>query len=114
MITDADELTVQDRCQQLDNALGKTGQSKRSTDDRIVLWIPKWHIETWYLYFNTTGVVETREYKAEFRKQIASAERENCHQGFVGEYRSFLASSEALTSMPSLRAANRESAGVAF
>ncbi len=109
VITDADEQTIVHRAQQLDASLRNSDLKQRNSTDRVILWIPRWHIETWYLYFNGFDVVETERYKNQFKKQIGKEALKTCHAGFVKECRSFQSSPDTLPSLPSLLTAYKES-----
>lgn len=63
VITDADKLTVHDRLKQLEDKLSSDGQSPRTHDEPIAVWVPKWSIETWVLYLCGTDVTEARSLK---------------------------------------------------
>ncbi len=111
VITDADEQTIEHRAQQLDASLRNSDLKQRDNTDQVVLWIPRWHIETWYLYFNGFDVVETKRYKDQFKKHIGkeALKLKTCHGGFVGECRKFKPSPDTLQSLPSLLTAYEES-----
>lgn len=49
VITDADELTTAKRRSQLAKALSNDGVSPPDPDDNLLLLVPKWEIETWFL-----------------------------------------------------------------
>ena len=61
--TDADQQTVAQRIQVLE---ANTNPS-RGPLERIVYWIPKWHVETWGLHLNGNEVDEDSNYHS--RKQ---------------------------------------------
>ncbi|NLS98241.1 MAG: hypothetical protein GXX96_39430 [Planctomycetaceae bacterium] len=61
--TDADESSVEGRCQRLACALESNGLTPRSDNEHIALWIPKWHIETWILFLSGEAVNEEADYK---------------------------------------------------
>ncbi len=63
--TDADQQTVKERSRALDNKLSDAIKSSRTSDERVVYWIPKWHVETWGLHLTGTEVQEDRPYKNE-------------------------------------------------
>jgi hypothetical protein len=48
--TDADELTVECRIADLDEACGKMNIAPRKADEKVVMVVPKWNIETWLAY----------------------------------------------------------------
>lgn len=45
--TDADEQTVQQRISRLGQVLRQAELEPRASDERIAIWVPRWHIETW-------------------------------------------------------------------
>jgi hypothetical protein len=47
VITDADNLSVQDRERTLENELRKFGHDPITANEPIVILIPKWQVETW-------------------------------------------------------------------
>jgi hypothetical protein len=61
--TDADEVTVQQRAQRLDDALRDAGCDARTQQERIALWLPRWNIETWLLFLRGDDVDEGINYK---------------------------------------------------
>ena len=64
VVIDADENTVQERLNQLDQALKDAGQVGVPTDaERIARLIPKRNIETWILCLTETNVDEETDYK---------------------------------------------------
>ena len=66
-ITDADALTVEQRAQQLDDALHAAGHERRGRDERIALVIPRRNLESW-IHFGVQGVVdETTDFKTLYR-----------------------------------------------
>ena len=90
VVTDADELTVAARCRELAHSLQDSELSERVASDRIVLWIPRWHIETWHLYFNGHVVDELTGYKHEFNRHIKYSHRKTTVDRFIEAYRCFL------------------------
>ncbi len=68
--TDADELTVQKRCDALAVSLSAANVLKRKVDECIVLWIPKWHVETWILHLSRVHVNENQSYKHEAKAKV--------------------------------------------
>ncbi len=63
--TDADQMTVSQRIQVLETNVNPV----RNSEERIVYWIPRWHVETWGLYFMGNTVDEDTKYKTR-AKQI--------------------------------------------
>ncbi len=56
--TEADEQTVAQRRQMLDSQ----ANPHREPSERIVYWIPKWHVETWGLHLTGSTVDENTDY----------------------------------------------------
>lgn len=56
--TEADEQTVMARTQSLDAFISPP----RDAQERILYWIPKWHVETWGLHLTGTTVDEDTNY----------------------------------------------------
>jgi hypothetical protein len=65
--TDADEQTVAQRRGALEHALAEAGIDRREDHERIVLWIPKRHIETWLLFLAGQDVTEDENCKHRVR-----------------------------------------------
>jgi hypothetical protein len=63
VVIDADTRSIQDRMQQLDQALTEVHLEKRSPDEAICLLIPKRNIETWIHYLLTSSADEETDYK---------------------------------------------------
>jgi hypothetical protein len=101
--TDADEQTHQQRLQRLESALQAEGADARTQDERIVVWIPKWHIETWIAHFSSLEVVEHERCKHRIAKSNVPA----CAKAFVDEYRAF-ADGQTIETLASLYAAYHE------
>jgi hypothetical protein len=60
---DADTRTVQDRLNQLDQALTDSGTQTVVETERIARLIPKRNVETWILCLNEQSVDEETDYK---------------------------------------------------
>jgi hypothetical protein len=60
---DADTLTVLQRHEQLDRALEGTGLTRRQSDEKIALLVPKRNIETWIHYLRKEQVNEEQIYR---------------------------------------------------
>jgi hypothetical protein len=105
--TEADELTVQQRHNALADALRDSAQNPRANDERVVLWIPKWHIETWIYRLQDENrgenVVENESYK----HKVGNPDFASVAQRFVELYHLYkqVKHTEAL---PSLNAAFQE------
>jgi hypothetical protein len=61
--TEADEQTVLERRTALERALKEAKGDPRTSKERIVLWIPKWNVETWFLFLSGEDVDEYGNYK---------------------------------------------------
>ncbi|NQT85879.1 hypothetical protein HQ560_03885 [bacterium] len=101
--TDADEMTVDQRVTRLAAALKKENVEARGNAERIVLWVPKWHIETWLLHFAGGAVDENTNYKNKVKKPNYRATA----KAFLAQYREYKGDSTILT-QPSLRSAYEE------
>lgn len=62
VLIDADKKTVQERLNQLDDALTEDGQKLRPPNENIAIFIPKRNIETWIHYLQDETVDEETEY----------------------------------------------------
>ncbi len=96
--TDADELTVQQRADRLARTLADNRMPPRAGQERIVLWIPKWNIETWLLYFAGHPVDEDHDYSHRLNNPDYCA----AAAAFVEEYRQYKRNATTQT-QPSLR-----------
>jgi hypothetical protein len=63
VMIDADTRTVQDRLNQLDHALRKSGNQVVGDSERIARLVPKRNVETWILCLNEEAVDEETDYK---------------------------------------------------
>jgi hypothetical protein len=63
IITDADILSVENRRRQLGAAVASSGLQARTSDEAIVLLIPRRNIETWIHYLMGQAVDETTAYR---------------------------------------------------
>ncbi len=101
--TEADEQTVIQRDNRLSTDLQAAGVAPRNGDERIVLWIPKWNVETWLLYFAGDVRDENQNYKNDVKKpdyrEVATA--------FVAEYRKYK-QGNTIHTQPSLKMAYKE------
>ncbi len=73
---DADNRTVQDRLVELDGKLVERDLSKRRKEDKIAIFTPKRHIETWLMYLMTEVVDgevvnEIQSYKNIYKKSFS-------------------------------------------
>jgi hypothetical protein len=101
--TDADEQTVQQRGNALAAALDQARLPRRADDERIALWIPKWHVETWILALLGQDVNENENY----RHAAQGANVSEAAKGFVDRFHSFKQDA-ASAPLPSLRTAFEE------
>lgn len=62
VIIDTDNLSIEDRLRQLEQALEATGLAKRKAEERIVILVPNRNIETWIRYLDGNEVDETTSY----------------------------------------------------
>jgi hypothetical protein len=83
--TDADEQTVQYRYGRLAQALQHTDLEPRGANERIVLWVPRWNIETWIVHLLGRGVNEDTDYKY----QVETDDFEPATNEYVRQYRAF-------------------------
>ncbi len=60
---EADEKTVRQEFARLGAGLADSKLPDRDDKERIAIWIPKWHVETWILHLLGTEVDENRKYK---------------------------------------------------
>ncbi len=81
--TEADEQSVGERTQELDDRIAAAGRPPRHPDERIVYWIPKHHVETWGLHLTGTRVDEVTLYK----KEATNVDWPEAGRNFVREYR---------------------------
>jgi hypothetical protein len=63
IITDADNLTVEGRRQQLEGAVASAGSAPRADDEGVAIAIPRRNIETWIHYLMGQAVDETTAYR---------------------------------------------------
>jgi hypothetical protein len=102
--TEADEQTVLERLASLDGALTAVGSNRRQNHERIALWIPKWHIETWLLSLLGQNVDEETSYKNALRDPDVAA----AGKAFVDLLRKFR-QDPTTNVLPSMKAAFQES-----
>jgi len=101
--TDADEQTVQQRHDALAESLRQAALPPREEHERITLWIPKWHIETWILHLAGQEVSEDKSYKHDVRNPDFAATAEK----FVEHFRELKKDPNGET-LPSLKRAFQE------
>ena len=101
--TEADEQTVLERRQRLAQALSEDGLTPRDPDERVCLWVPKWNIETWILYFAGEPCDEHSDQKVRVRKPDFRATA----KAFVDEYRR-LRDGDNVETLSSLELAHEE------
>ena len=61
VLIDADTKTIQERLQQLDDALRENSQPLRQQNEKIAIFVPKRNIETWIHYLQGENVDENTE-----------------------------------------------------
>lgn len=83
LLIDADTHTVDDRHRQLDKVLGDASLSARGPSERIVLWVPKRHIETWVAALSQGDANESDDYKNNMR----DADYRSAARRFANQYR---------------------------
>ena len=84
VVIDADKQTVDERHEQLAAALEHSGSERRGAAERIVIWVPKRHIETWVAYLSGRDANEEDDYK----HAVADADYRPPAARFVDRYRS--------------------------
>jgi hypothetical protein len=80
---DADKQTVEYRHEQLATALEQARLDQREPDERVVIWVPKRHIETWIAHLLGQIADEETDYKNVMR----DADYRPAAQTFVERYR---------------------------
>ena len=83
VVIDADRQTVDRRHEQLAAGLSAAALERRSSDEQIVLWVPKRHIETWIADLVGKPANEDDEYKNAMR----GADYRRAASCFVDRYR---------------------------
>ena len=102
--TDADEQSVQQRLQRLDDFLTEAGLEVRGPQERIAIWVPRWNIETWLLFLSGRDVDEAANHKGQARDiDIKAAARE-----YVRRFRRYVRKPAAENHLPSLVSAFEE------
>jgi hypothetical protein len=102
--TDADEFTVVQRHAQLDAAIQLENLDPRSTAERIVLWIPRWNVETWLL--SLSGQVVDEEDK-KTKERVRQPDYQAAAVEFNRQFR-IHQRGEPLVTLPSLEFAYTE------
>ena len=69
VVIDADRETTEHRHHRLSSELADADLPKRSEDERIVIWIPRRHIETWVAYLLSNTVTEDEDWKRRMQGQ---------------------------------------------
>lgn len=77
---DADSGTVEQRHQQLAEALNAAGESARKPEERIAIAVPRRNIETWLYGLSGVAVDETYDFKRDPAGRIAASERKRCDE----------------------------------
>jgi len=70
VVTDVDNITVQQRADTLNQACMDAGVESRRENERVVFIMPKWAIETWILTLNGQDVNEDKQIETR-HKQVA-------------------------------------------
>lgn len=83
--SEADQQTVAARAQVLDDKIAAVGAPPRNSDERILYWIPKRHVETWGLHLTGSHVDEDTNY----HRAGDSIDWAKAGLGFRGEYLEF-------------------------
>jgi hypothetical protein len=96
--TDADEQTVQQRFQRLAEVLQETGREPRAPHERIVIWAPRWNIETWLLFLSGREVDEVANYKG----QASEVDTRAAAREFMRRFREWVHDPVAGPHLPSL------------
>lgn len=102
--TEADELSVSQRRQQLEKVLQNEGLQARGLQERIVLWIPKWNVETWILHLSGQVVTENQKIH---KIQVSTIDFRAVAAEFLKEFQVFKSAQE-IDSLPSLETAYEE------
>lgn len=58
VIIDGDRYGVSERLRSLNEACGRRGVAKRSSADKVVIFVPTWNIETWLAYLDGEKIDE--------------------------------------------------------
>ena len=82
VVIDADKQTVDDRHKQLSSGLGEAGLLERGPGERIVIWVPKRHIETWVADLLGHAANEEDDYK----KHVRGGDYQRAAAGFAERY----------------------------
>lgn len=80
---DADQHTTQSRRAQLDAECRRQEVSPRTSEDPVIILVPRRNIETWFAYLDGGSVDETRDYRAmkwEDPRPFAEALYRMCHE----------------------------------
>ena len=101
--TEADELTVQQRHGQLDAVLSFADSDSRTATERIALWIPRWHVETWLYALSGSNANEETDYK----NLVPQPDYVAAAAEFVRQYRA-VQRGETISALPSLQVAFAE------
>ncbi|NQU24213.1 MAG: hypothetical protein HQ567_23270 [Candidatus Nealsonbacteria bacterium] len=102
--TDADEQTVKHHFDCLDSALKDAKLTQCGDDERIVIWVPKWNVETWMLHLCGEDVDEMENYKNKLKNPDFAA----IAKCFVDRFHTSGSGSSGL--LPSLQVALKETA----
>ncbi|MGA2797002.1 MAG: hypothetical protein ABSE63_05465 [Thermoguttaceae bacterium] len=101
--TEADEQTVIQRNNYLSASLQVADIAPRQVQESIVLWVPKWHVETWILFLSGQNVNEDQSYKHD----VNNPDFGLVANKFADKYREFQSDSN-INVLPSLKNAFQE------
>lgn len=86
VVIDADQQTVEHRHRQLSNELTEAHLPVRSSNERIVIWVPKRHIETWIAYLSDQVSQAVNE-RDDYKKRVRDANYRPPAERFIQLYR---------------------------
>jgi len=95
---DADNRSIADRKNQLDQALTNAELAVRGNDEPIAIWVPSRNIESWLKYFAREIVDEETNYK----NKVKQFNLKQAAEGFVAEFRQWELSPGNFQTLPSL------------
>lgn len=95
---DADNRSIADRKNQLDQALTNAELAVRGKDEPIVIWVPGRNIESWLKHLAGEVVNEETNYK----NRVKQLNLKQAAEGFVAEFRQWELSPGDFETLPSL------------
>jgi len=95
---DADNRSIVDRRNQLDQALTNAELAPRGNDEPIAIWVPTRNIESWLKHFAGEVVNEETNYK----NKVNQLNLNQAAAGFVAEFRQWELSPGNFQTLPSL------------